>query len=102
MVMDLPLTDADAVAGGLAGAFLGGACWAKSVVAAKSKPVQIKTCFMRCFSSGQSLFCFDPASRSCDRAKYCVRAPSFSAHFAEKGGSECRCRSAGSNGTAPT
>src|SRR5580692_9968864 len=55
MVIDFPLTVADAVAGGLAGAFLGGAIWARSVVAAKSKPVQIKTRFMRCFSSGQSL-----------------------------------------------
>ncbi len=42
---------------------------------------------MRCFSSGQSLFCIDPASKSCDRAKYRVRAPFSFAHFAEKGGS---------------
>jgi hypothetical protein len=46
MVMALPPMVADAVAGGLAGAFLGGAIWDRSVVAAKSNPVQIKTRFM--------------------------------------------------------
>jgi hypothetical protein len=45
-VIALPLMVADAVAGGL----LGGAfCWAKSVVAANSKHVQINVCFIGLF-----------------------------------------------------
>src|SRR5580704_5368386 len=76
MVMALPPMVAVHVAGGLAGAFLAGDCWARSVVAANSKPVQIKTRFMRCFSSRQSLFCVHSATKSRDRARNCV-APSF-------------------------
>src|ERR1700691_1323030 len=52
MVMALPPMLADAVTGGLAGGAFAASVWANKVVAASSRPVQARSCFMAMFLLG--------------------------------------------------